>query len=273
VLLYLMTERSVSVERILSSPAVLTGNTAKVRVLVELDVRLRAAVRPLRILDIGIVGPKPLEFWEPLRDQQEKFELSGIDVAGIERAEAAARERGWSRVQLRQGSGYELERHFARESFDIVVATQVLEHVAQLERFLKQVARVLRPGGECFFTVDSAHYRSRFDVREPVRLVKNVVKKLLALLGNERHYDLPWREEEVAGACKRVGLEVTNSGYYCLEGVKYMHNHIVPAEKKNEFMRAWFTTEDEMNRIKDVAREFQNRCMALYVQARKPAGA
>ena len=35
--------------------------------------------------------------------------------------------------------------------------TQVLEHVAHLERFLHEIALVLRNRGSAFFCVDSAH--------------------------------------------------------------------------------------------------------------------
>ena len=54
-----------------------------------------------------------------------------------------------------------IEMHFGRlpsiplpdESFDIVIASQVLEHVIRRPRFLREIRRVLRPGGRALIFV------------------------------------------------------------------------------------------------------------------------
>lgn len=247
---------------------IVTGNVAKVRVQQEL--RKLFDRRPgARVLDVGCIGPHPLEFWEPLMPGTD-FHLTGVDVGGIEKGEEVARRRGWQdRVELRVGSGYQLASLFPPESFDVLVATQVLEHVARLDHFMAQVAAVLRPGGEAFFTLDSAHWLSRYTPAHPVRLAKNVVKKLLSVVGNERHYDLPWYDHEIAAACERAGLGVREVRYYNLPHLKQLHNSVLPAREKNDFMRRWMELEDRLNAVPEVRERGRGRFMVLYVHARK----
>ena len=143
-----------------------------------------------------------------------------------------------SQVVLQQGSGYKLKEIFAPQSYDIVTANQALEHIARLPLFMNQVAAVLRSNGQAYFTVDSAHWRSRFDPREPVRLLKNLVKKGLSLTRYERHYDLPWEDTEVEAACRQGGLKVVECGYYNLAPLKFIHNHIIPSGQKKRIYAA-----------------------------------
>jgi SAM-dependent methyltransferase len=249
---------------------VLTGNVAKVKVLHRLYRLISDGSTP-SILDIGCVGPQPLEFWEPLLAGNEfSFHLTGVDIDGIETAQNIVAQRGWTdRVTLRQGSGYCLSDLFEPRSFNVVIATQVLEHLAQLSLCMQQVATVLTPAGEGFFTTDSAHWRSRFDLREPVRLVKNVTKKGLGVFGNERHYDLPWFDYEVAAACKQAGLGVIECRYYNLSPLKFIHNHVVPPERKNAFMRLWFELEEFLNEEAVAREKLRHFFLVLYLHVRK----
>lgn len=251
--------------------SLLSGNAAKMKVLEKLH-RSMTDGSDLAILDIGCIGLRPLEFWEPLlADGSSHFHLTGLDVKDARPAGEIVERRGWQdRVELRQGSGYNLSDLFAPHSFDRVTATQVLEHIARLPLFMEQVAAVLKPGGEGFFTVDSAHWRSRFDCRDSIRLVKNVIKKGLSLVKYERHYDLPWRDHEVAVACRQAGLEVIECRYYNLAPLKFIHNHIIPPARKNAFMRLWLELEEFLNEdeaVKSRAKEF---FLGFYLHVRKP---
>lgn len=71
----------------------------------------------------------------------------GLDIEEkqLEIARAFASERGVTNLSLQQGSIYELP--FADARFDAAVAHFVVEHVADPLRALKEVRRVLRPGG------------------------------------------------------------------------------------------------------------------------------
>lgn len=95
----------------------------------------------------------------------------GVDVSP--RAIDAARERAPNgRPEFVQTSGFELP--FPAGSFDLVTSFQVLEHVPDPVAFLREVARVLRPGGMVILATPNAATRlypgmtpwNRFHVRE-----------------------------------------------------------------------------------------------------------
>lgn len=249
---------------------IVSGNVAKVKVLHELHRIISNESKP-SILDVGCVGLQPLEFWLPLLNSSAgAFHLTGVDVQGIDKAEQIVEQQGYKEhVTLRHGSGYELSMLYAPESFDVVTATQVLEHVARLPLFMRQVAIVMRHGAEGFFTIDSAHYQSRFDRRFPVRLIKNLGKKGLSLLGYENHYDLPWMDHEVVSICERAGLKVIECRYYNLDPLKFIHNHIIPRDRKNAFMKLWLDLEEFINESDTVSEQIKHLCMALYVHVAK----
>lgn len=253
---------------VFESKAPLAGNVAKVKVLDELASLLRDD-SVYRVLDIGCVGPSPLAFWEPLFPRLD-FHLTGIDKYGINKAQEFVEQHRWeARVRLLEGDGYRLTDVLPQETFDVVVATQVLEHVARLRAFMRQLSSVSQPGGHIFLTLDSAHYKSRFDPRYPVRLLKNIVKKLMSSLGNENHYDLPWFDHEIVSVCEREGLRVEDCRYYNIPSLKKFHNHLLPAEYKNAFMRAWFDLEEQINDVMIDEDRTKELFVGLYVHARK----
>ena len=74
-------------------------------------------------------------------------QVVGLDVEPrqLEAAERLAAERSVSNVHFQQGSVYELP--FPDATFDVTVAHFVLEHVSDPARALREIRRVLRPGG------------------------------------------------------------------------------------------------------------------------------
>lgn len=73
-------------------------------------------------------------------------------VAGIEVTDTKpARERG---IDARSGD-LEREWPFAENSFDVVHANQVIEHVKRLDHFVSEIARVLRPRGQAVICTEN----------------------------------------------------------------------------------------------------------------------
>jgi SAM-dependent methyltransferase len=95
----------------------------------------------------------------------------GVDVSP--RAVEAARQRApTGRPEFIQTSGFELP--FQAATFDLVTSFQVLEHVPDATAFLRELGRVLRPGGLVILATPNAATRlypgmtpwNRFHVRE-----------------------------------------------------------------------------------------------------------
>jgi SAM-dependent methyltransferase len=100
-----------------------------------------AAVRPRRVLDVGCGdGRIPSLYAAP--------EVVCVDSSPA--AVAAARERG---LDAREADARELP--FEDGSFDVVTCNHTLYHLADPDRALAELARVLRPGG-CFAGIYNA---------------------------------------------------------------------------------------------------------------------
>jgi SAM-dependent methyltransferase len=85
-----------------------------------------------RILDVGC-GEKPYEIYRTSM----ATEWIGLDVPENPAADA---------------HGYAEVLPFGGESFDTVICTEVLEHVSEPALVLREISRVLKPGGHVFLT-------------------------------------------------------------------------------------------------------------------------
>ncbi|MBN1564319.1 MAG: class I SAM-dependent methyltransferase [Anaerolineae bacterium] len=219
----------------------LTGNTGKVRTLIELA-RLINAKPGLSILDIGCIGPNPLDFWRPLFALYGgQFQLTGIDpdADGIARTQARLHAITEHPVNLIAGNGYDLTRLFPDQQFDVIVFTQVLEHVFRYREFLTQVHHTVQPGGDVLFTLDSGHY--------PHQRWQDSVKGILARLGREHHYEHGWRDDELNPVLNDLDFSVISREFYCTTPSKRLHNKYIDAAQKNDVMRLWFAQEYAYN--------------------------
>lgn len=109
----------------------------------------------LEVLDVGCGGGLLAEEFAALGAH-----VSGVDpsVESLEVARAHARERGLE-IDYRPGVGEELP--FADASFDTVYCCDVLEHVDDVRRTVREIARVLRPGGAFLYDTINRTLRSR----------------------------------------------------------------------------------------------------------------
>jgi SAM-dependent methyltransferase len=109
--------------------------------------------------------------------------LHGIDVSG--NAVALAREHGHRSAQVMDGGNVTFED----ESFDVVIASDCLEHIEDDKRALYHWHRILKPGGTLILFVPAFmflwsthdvvnHHRKRYSNRELVNLAQSAGFKI-----------------------------------------------------------------------------------------------
>ena len=146
------------------------------------------------VLDLGCAGGFMAEALA-----QRGADVTGIDPAAeaIEAARAHARQ-GDLRIGYDVGVGEALP--YGTASFDAVVCVDVLEHVADLDKVLSEVARTLRPGG--FFLFDTIN-------RNPLARMATITiaEDLLRLLPRGTHDPAMFiKPAELRAAMQRAGL-------------------------------------------------------------------
>jgi len=167
--------------------------------------------RSARVLDIGC-GPAVLA--DELLERADEY--SGIDLSPQMIAHGAARMKGHpqgSRCTLSVGDAEALA--FPDASFDAVVALGLLEYLPSYERALREMCRVLRPGGIAVLAVPNracAYRRSRW-VADRMRIA---LKRLLgrAPRGTERFHWNPCIPGHLDEELRRLGFERV-AGRYC----------------------------------------------------------
>ncbi len=109
---------------------------------------LRELVKPLggtKLLDVGCSDGSMTEQFGP------RFTISGVDAS--EKSVQVARSKGIDAqiCNVEEGLPYDAE------TFDIVIATEVLEHVLRTDFVLHEINRVLRPGGHLIVTTPNVN--------------------------------------------------------------------------------------------------------------------
>lgn len=209
----------------------LTGNSAKLRLTLDLAA-LASRLGRLRVLDVGCAGPEPLNLWQPFVPLRDQFELVGVDIAGLDRAEARSHELGLG-IELHQVSASGLTSAFGEASFDVVASTQVLEHLYDWRDALGEMGRVLRPGGTLLVTCDSGDVRTKPGKRTRLagkRAYASVRRRMPAVgqLGDNLvsgEWERGLRKSELGEALSVAGLEVERLEWYCLHCVKVAQRH------------------------------------------------
>lgn len=209
----------------------LPGNSAKLRLALDLAA-LASRLGHLRVLDVGCAGPEPLNLWEPFVSLRDLIELVGVDVAGLDRTETRARELGLD-VELRDVSASGLTAVFGEASFDVVVSTQVLEHLHDWREALREIGRVLRPGGTLFVTCDSGGVRASLGKRTRLsakRTYASLRRRVPAVrAAGDSFLSGEWErglhKEELGEALSAASLEVERLECYCLHCVKVAQRH------------------------------------------------
>jgi 2-polyprenyl-3-methyl-5-hydroxy-6-metoxy-1,4-benzoquinol methylase len=127
--------------------------------------------------------------------------VAGVDVDREALRAAAAEPRDPARAGFALASGMALP--FADASFDVVVCNHVYEHVPDPLRLMAEIARVLKPGGLCYFA--GGHRLQLIEPHHRLPLLSWLPRPLadawLRALGRGSRYDErflpPWRLTEL----------------------------------------------------------------------------
>jgi len=119
---------------------------------------------------------------EVLADIPEEYSVFGFDFA--ESNVEFTRRRLAGRAEVNQGSIYDIP--FPNNSMDAVLCLEVLEHIEDDARAVREIARVLKPGGHLIVAVPYTYYWQSY----------------LQLMGHFRHYT----RETLAALLRENGL-------------------------------------------------------------------
>ncbi|TVQ12219.1 MAG: 3-demethylubiquinone-9 3-O-methyltransferase [Leptolyngbya sp. DLM2.Bin27] len=160
----------------------------------------------LKVLDVGCGGGFTCEFLAHLQAQ-----VWGIDQSA--RCIAAAQthaEAGGLPITYRCGVAEALP--FESAAFDVVVCVDVLEHVADPQRAVAEVSRVLRPGGWfCFDTINRTA-RSRLVM---IWLLENILRQIPAGIHDWEKFITP---DELSTMLAQAGFGETQMDGFNLFG-------------------------------------------------------
>ena len=107
---------------------------------------------PQRVLEIGCATGQTLEY---LREKGAQY-VVGIDC--FPDAAAAAKKRGLNEVIV--GDIEQLELKFAPESFDLVIASHVLEHLSDPWTVLRKISRIMKRDGQLVGALPNVRHHS-----------------------------------------------------------------------------------------------------------------
>jgi 2-polyprenyl-3-methyl-5-hydroxy-6-metoxy-1,4-benzoquinol methylase len=147
---------------------------------------------------------------------------AGYDVAGVEPNDdgvEASRQRArrypGARVRIEKGVAEALP--FADGAFDVVVSTQVIEHVPDVDGAARECLRVLAPGGVAIHYMPNYAFprEPHYGVPWPPRVSRRVGRLYLRALGRDtRLFDeqiFPTTTGQITGVFRRAGfVEVEN---------------------------------------------------------------
>lgn len=188
----------------------------------------------LRVCDLGCGYGSG---WPDFLKDHSKITYLGIDKDKKEIARAEKAFSGLANARVSVGDAQMFRDNSG--NFDVVTAFSALEHVVDLEAFVKTVLALLKPGGVAYLNYDAGHFRSS-NIKERAMVP---VSQLLAKIGFEGPY---MKEVDDSGLTRIVegqGAKVKSLFKFNGRGIKELAN----SEASDEAVRAWHDFEFRMN--------------------------
>ena len=157
--------------------------------------RAHPGTRPVRLLDLGLGSGRSLRFLEA-EGVAQQIRFHGFDVSPSRLATARARKE-WS---LCRGT-LTAPLPYAAESADICICEQVIEHLEDPGLVLREIGRVLRPGGLLVLGVPS--------FPAPVLPLHRALTRLRRRLSPDRHFHVQsFTARAARSVVERAGFSV-----------------------------------------------------------------
>ncbi|MBI2028469.1 MAG: class I SAM-dependent methyltransferase [Candidatus Levybacteria bacterium] len=118
----------------------MNNNIANILSLLEKDI-------DAKVLDVGCGdGQYTIQF----RKKISSHEITGVD--GVLERLYAAKRKGVDKIQK-----VELEEKwpFQDNHFDVIISNQVIEHILNIDHFISEIYRILKPGGYCVISTEN----------------------------------------------------------------------------------------------------------------------
>ena len=156
-----------------------------------------------RVLNVGCgEGPQSVAY----RDRFASMVCADLDEERLRFARHALRQRGVGRIAVLRCDAADLP--FPSETFDAALAIDLLEHLADPDRALREVARVLRPGGRLL-----ASFPLLFDFYEHV--LERAARLRARLLRRRRRIPTvaPWDRHRQERSAREWILSFSQNGF------------------------------------------------------------
>jgi SAM-dependent methyltransferase len=193
------------------------------------------------------LGCGKAEYWAESIATQSKWELHCIEPDSAV-LRVAAQELHHKNVQFLTSSV-----QLPSGSADYVFCFSVLEHVWDLEGFLYEVARILKPEGRAFLNYDDGHFRNHlYRLRGRLFRAKNSLKTCLFLLWKYTRkfdkYQKPIDRVALAPLISSAGLVVVSETYSEIDGLKKIER-LVDERYRDELISQIIQLEISLNKL------------------------
>lgn len=175
--------------------------------------------RPVHVLDLGCGSAR--NFWDFLHSDPH-IHYVGVELDRTRVQEAEHKIGSLPNVRLLHGFGEELQQEL-EGTFDLTISLSVLEHVKNLEKFLKASVRATRPGGRVAHRYDLGHALHPSSIRE--RLKVFLADRFPFLIPATRFTTHPERRV-VCGILDSEGVVIEHIEYSQLPCLKSMINYL-----------------------------------------------